>query len=212
MDIVQAAFSLGASGYVVKVDAGSELMFAVKAVLRGEKFVGSRFAGHGFSGLSDALAGSPQNAFAPAERKDIGVPRRHEAGFYSDERSFLENVTQFIGTALQAGKTAIVAATESHRDKLLPRLQSHGADISAAIEQGRYISLDAADTLSKVMLDGVLDSTGFLECVGNLHVDRARRPRRVNNPVWRFSAKAFSFSGHKATQRRQFRSKDSRIS
>ena len=167
VDIVQAAFSLGASGYVVKVDAGSELMFAVKAVLRGEKFVGSRFAGHGFSGLSDALAGSPQNTFAPAERKDIEVPRRHEAGFYSDERSFLENVTQFIGTALQAGKTAIVAATESHRDKLLPRLQAHGADISAAIEQGRYISLDAADALSKVMLDGVLDSTRFLECAGN---------------------------------------------
>jgi DNA-binding NarL/FixJ family response regulator len=169
VDIVQAAFSLGASGYVVKAKVGSELMTAVKAVLQGEKFVGSRFAGHGFSGLSDGLTRSPESniGFAPAERKAIGVPSRHEAGFYSDERSFLENVTQFIGTALQAGKTAIVAATESHRDSLLPRLQAHGADISVAIEQGRYISLDAADALSKVMLDGVLDSARFLECAGN---------------------------------------------
>ena len=54
VDVVQAAFSVGASGYVVKMDAGSELPAAVKAVLRGERFVGSRFAGHGFTGASDA--------------------------------------------------------------------------------------------------------------------------------------------------------------
>jgi DNA-binding NarL/FixJ family response regulator len=54
VDVVQAAFSAGASGYVVKIDAGSELPTAVKTVLRGEKFVGSRFAGHRFTGLADA--------------------------------------------------------------------------------------------------------------------------------------------------------------
>ena len=54
VEVVQAAFSVGASGYVVKMDAGSELPTAVKAVLRGERFVGSRFAGHGFTGASDA--------------------------------------------------------------------------------------------------------------------------------------------------------------
>ena len=54
VDVVQAAFSAGASGYVVKIDAGAELPTAVKTVLRGEKFVGSRFAGHRFTGLSDA--------------------------------------------------------------------------------------------------------------------------------------------------------------
>jgi DNA-binding NarL/FixJ family response regulator len=174
VDIVQAAFSLGASGYVVKVDAGSELVTAVKAVLRGEKFVGSRFAGHGFTGLSDALTGSPQNnMFAPPEPKDIEVPRCHEAGFYCDERSFLENVTRFIGDALKAGKTAIVIATESHRDSLIPRLQAHGSDIGAAIEQGRYISFDAASRLSTLMINGVLDADRFLECSGNLLVNAA---------------------------------------
>jgi len=51
IDVVQTAFSVGASGYVVKMDIGSELLTAVKAVLRGGRFVGSRFAGHGFSRL-----------------------------------------------------------------------------------------------------------------------------------------------------------------
>ena len=43
-DIVRQSFSLGASGYVVKTDAGSELGTAVRAILRGEKFVSSSLA------------------------------------------------------------------------------------------------------------------------------------------------------------------------
>lgn len=53
-DIVQEALSSGASGYVVKEDARSELVAAVNAVLRGESFLSSRFAGHDFTGRSDA--------------------------------------------------------------------------------------------------------------------------------------------------------------
>jgi DNA-binding NarL/FixJ family response regulator len=56
VDIVQAVFSVGALGYVVKADAGRELPTAVRAVLRGERFVGPRFAGHGFTGPSDPKA------------------------------------------------------------------------------------------------------------------------------------------------------------
>jgi DNA-binding NarL/FixJ family response regulator len=49
-DMPQLAFNAGASGYVVKVDLGGELLPAVRAVLRGEYFVGRRFAGHDFAG------------------------------------------------------------------------------------------------------------------------------------------------------------------
>ena len=37
VDVIQAAFSVGASGYVVKTDAARELAIAVKAVLHGER-------------------------------------------------------------------------------------------------------------------------------------------------------------------------------
>jgi DNA-binding NarL/FixJ family response regulator len=174
VDMVRAAFSLGASGYVVKADAGNELPTALKAVLRGERFVGSRFAGHGFTGFSDAQTLPGNTVFGRRERTDTGVSRRHEAGFYSDDRSFLENITPFIGTALKAGRTAIVLATESHRDSLISRLHSHGSDIGAAVEQGRYISLDAADTLSTVVVNGMIDSEGFLKRFGNLMATAAR--------------------------------------
>ena len=39
------ALCTGARGYVVKFDAGSELLAAAEAVLRGEIFIGARFAG-----------------------------------------------------------------------------------------------------------------------------------------------------------------------
>ena len=47
--VVQAAFSVDASGYVVKMDVVSELLPAVNAVLSGKTFVGSRFARAGIT-------------------------------------------------------------------------------------------------------------------------------------------------------------------
>jgi len=47
-DVAVAALGTGALGYLVKSDAGVELVIAVKAVLRGDRFVGRRFAGQDF--------------------------------------------------------------------------------------------------------------------------------------------------------------------
>ena len=44
-DVVQEALSLGALGYVLKAQAGSELLAAVEAVLHGKQFVSSGLAG-----------------------------------------------------------------------------------------------------------------------------------------------------------------------
>lgn len=171
VDVAQAAFSAGASGYVAKMDAGSELLIAVKAVLRGERFVGSRFAGHGFTGPLDLRpAGSARGdqVVAPLRQQTVETVRRHEVGFYSDDACLLDNFTRFAGTALKAGKSVIVVATELHRSSLLLRLQSHGLDIGAAIEEGRYISLDVAATLSKFMIDGQADPVRFLKTTSDL--------------------------------------------
>lgn len=45
-DIAEEALNTGASGYVVKSDAGGELIFAVKAVLEGKRFISASLAGH----------------------------------------------------------------------------------------------------------------------------------------------------------------------
>jgi hypothetical protein len=177
--VVQEALGTGASGYIVKTDAGRELLEAVSAVLRGEQFVGRRFAGHDFTGASDARAseGTRSNGVLASFEQSTEVARHHEAGFYSDDRCLLEDLTEFIGAALMVGNAAIIVATESHRDSLLQRLQTYGSDIAAALEQGRYISLDAADTLSTFMLKDMPDPGRFLKLFGSLIATAAEAAR-----------------------------------
>jgi len=45
-DVVRAALSAGAMGYVVKWDANRELLRAMKAVMAGKQFVSKRLPGH----------------------------------------------------------------------------------------------------------------------------------------------------------------------
>ena len=133
--------------------------------------------GHGFTGASDARtpgSAGGNKVFAPLQRQHIEIARRHEVEFYSDDASLLDGFTQFIGAALKAGNAVIVVATELHRGGLLPRLQAHGLGIGAAIEQGRYISWDAAETLSNFMVNDLPDPRMFLKVTGDLIVEAAK--------------------------------------
>jgi len=47
-DVVEAAWGLGAWGYVLKCDAARELVAAVRSVVRGEKFLSRSLDGHRF--------------------------------------------------------------------------------------------------------------------------------------------------------------------
>jgi DNA-binding NarL/FixJ family response regulator len=170
VDVVQEALGTGASGYIVKTDAGRELLEGLSAVLRGELFVGRRFAGHDFVRDANVVASQkfPTESAVPPLQRSTEIARSHEVGFYSDDRYLLDELTQFVGAALRAGNAAIVVATQSHRASLLPRLQAHGLDIAAAIEQGRYISVDAAAALSTFMINGTPEAVRFSKLLGNL--------------------------------------------
>ena len=169
-DLVHEALATGAWGFVVKTDAQRDLLTAVNVVLRGEQFVGRRFSDHDFTGASGTAAfeGFRNKSILAPRQQSIDVNRRHEAGFYSDDASLLDGFTRFMGNALKAGNAVIVVATESHRDSLLPKLQASGLDVGAVIEQGRYIALDAADTLSKFMVSGLPDPARFLGAAADL--------------------------------------------
>jgi DNA-binding NarL/FixJ family response regulator len=53
-EIVDEAFNLGARGYIVKLDAGKDLLPGINAVVRGEKFVSSRLARNDFARFTTA--------------------------------------------------------------------------------------------------------------------------------------------------------------
>jgi len=102
-----------------------------------------------------------------AHRADHKNPA-HVVQFYGDDGFLLDELSRFIGTALGAGESAVVIATKEHRDGLARRLKSWGLDTTWPTTQGRYVAVDAAETLAKFMLQGWPDAARFAEVVGGL--------------------------------------------
>lgn len=85
----------------------------------------------------------------------------HSVQFYEQDDSFFSKSAEFIATALNHGASAIVIATGQHREGLAQRLATQGLGVPAFIDRGRYIALDASETLATFMVDGVPDPTRF---------------------------------------------------
>jgi MEDS: MEthanogen/methylotroph, DcmR Sensory domain/Response regulator receiver domain len=182
LEIVEAALDTGASGYVVKMDAGKELAKAVKAVFQGKRYVSGR--GVIPAGTEDTHAPDREVLAwpsAPALPRKTETILCHEAQFYSDDVIYRETVAHFIGTALRAGNAAILLATQPHRDSLFQSLKTQGVDVDAATQQGSYVSLDAADTLSKFMVNGWPDPDRFFQSFRNL-IQSASNGAKAEHP------------------------------
>jgi len=161
-DIVQEAFRIGAMGYLVKTHAGSELLAAVEAVCEGRRCVSGGLVG---GSIADATSREARLSIVPPTKQ---IPRNHQVQFSSDDASFLSGLSHFVEAALGAEHPVVFIATESHRNSLLESLQAKGLNIGKAIEEGRYIPLDAADTLSTFMVNDLPDPVRFLKVAGDL--------------------------------------------
>lgn len=97
----------------------------------------------------------------------------HSVQFYSDDPFLIDALSRFMGAALGAGDAGVVIATESHRSQLAVRLAERGVDVNLAVEQGRYIALDAAQTLAQFMDNGFPDEERFAQVIGGV-ISRAK--------------------------------------
>jgi DNA-binding NarL/FixJ family response regulator len=163
-DVVQAALSTGALGYVRKTDAQSELLLAVDAALRGKKFVSSSIKG-----------------FESTDTAGAKAPHRHELLMFSDDTVLLDSFTRFIAAALKADNAAIALVTKSHQESLRQRLKAEGVDTDDAIQQGTFILLDVADTLATLLVDGSPDPVRFLEDFSGL-IKEAAKAAKAEQP------------------------------
>lgn len=103
----------------------------------------------------------------------------HFVQFYETDEFLLDSLSGFISTGLDAGDACIVVATKAHRENLEERLKANGLDVAGAQMRSEYTSLDAAETLSKFMVDGLPDQQRFIEVVGSLVVQTAKGRRHV---------------------------------
>jgi hypothetical protein len=98
---------------------------------------------------------------------------------FCDDSTLLEEIGIAMCTELDKGNAVVSIATGTHRRLLEKQLTVHGLNIIAALSKGQYVSLNARETLSTIIVDGVPDVIRYAELVGAL-VDRtATRFRRV---------------------------------
>lgn len=185
-EVVQEALNLGAMGYVAKAHAGTDLLAAVQAVLRGKRFVGN---GLSVQKSLDALDEKISDHLSHAEDVRTGLSEKqiaynHEVQFFHDTGSLHAGFGIFIQAGLESGNSVIVVIPKAHQESLSLRLQAMGVDIATATQEGRYVAVDVAETLSTFMVNDVPDPDRFFKVAGDLIMAVAKsangKPPRVS--------------------------------
>jgi len=105
----------------------------------------------------------------------------HSVQFYQEDRSLIEELTRLVGSALINGDAALIVATKPHRDAIASGLAARDFNIARASAEGRYVALDAAETLSRFMVDKLPVAARFNEVVGHL-ITKAKSALKVPEP------------------------------
>lgn len=121
-------------------------------------------------GLSTQLRNDEAAKWSVAPRTDWTAMNdtEHFVQFYEADGFLLNSLGGFIGTAINSGDAALVVATQSHREGLDELLSANGLDVANAKARGQFVSIDAAETLSKFMVDGSPHPDRFNEVVGGI--------------------------------------------
>ena len=103
----------------------------------------------------------------------------HVVQFYESDTFLLDSLSGFIGTGLREAETCVVVATKAHRKGVEERLGLYGIDLAAAKLCGQYVSMDAGDTLSRLMVDDDPSPSRFADVMGGVIEQAAKRGHRV---------------------------------
>ncbi|HEV2851181.1 MAG TPA: ATP-binding protein [Thermoanaerobaculia bacterium] len=103
----------------------------------------------------------------PSLQSTAGL-HEHFVQFYEKDAFLIDEVSAFIGSGLKAGQAGIVIATPPHREDLERRLRAHGLLPGGSFHPDPFIALDAAETLSRFMVDGQPDPQRFTDVLGSV--------------------------------------------
>jgi hypothetical protein len=102
-------------------------------------------------------------------------PPEHFVQFYQDDVTVMEKVARRAASALRNGAVSVIVATPEHRAQIEARLPGLGVNIETARYDGRYVALDAVETLDRFMIDGSPDETLFNNVIGGIVADATSR-------------------------------------
>lgn len=121
---------------------------------------------------------------APAPESSAGEPE-HIVQFYDDDSALLDSLTDFVGAGLATSALCLVVATAEHRRGLEARLVAAGYRPDHAEASGRYVALDAAESVARILDDhGVPDPERFERVIGDVIQGPARAARSASSARW----------------------------
>lgn len=126
-----------------------------------------------------AVAGGVDGVHAPTADWTALGETGHVVQFYEQDDFLIETLAAFVGAGFSSGDAAVVIATRAHRRALEEKLQTRCVDVETLRAQGRYLPLDAAETLVKFMVDGAPDPALFKQTIGPVLTEAGRGQRRI---------------------------------
>jgi anti-sigma regulatory factor (Ser/Thr protein kinase) len=105
--------------------------------------------------------------------------RGHAGRFNALDCEGIDAVARFVASGWDLDECVIVVCTRAHRTAVDERLVSQGYDPVAQEEAGRYIVLDAHETLRELLVDGRIDSEHFMTRVGEVLAEASLTGRPV---------------------------------
>ena len=160
-EVAEAALRTGAHGYLVKGDAGRELLRAMEIVAEGGRFVSPRLAGRSVEQRQDRHADH--------------ASRYHEAVIEPDERSLVERYALFAEDALKAGDAFVLVVNPARVAGVERLLRTRGVDVDGARARGRYLPVSLADALAACVIDEYPDPARVWSDVTGLIMRAASR-------------------------------------
>jgi anti-sigma regulatory factor (Ser/Thr protein kinase) len=100
------------------------------------------------------------------------VPRDHAVAFYDHDADLVACLADFVDEGLRLDEGVLVVATPVHREALAQVLAQRGLQVEALQAAGRYVAVDAAETLQTFLVDGSPAALPFAVTAGAL-LDRA---------------------------------------
>jgi PAS domain S-box-containing protein len=128
--------------------------------------------------LPPALDGKNLEGYGTAVDQPLIVRCDHLVQFYESDEFLADCVSAFIEEGLEAGEGAILIGTARHRADVESRLLHQGINLPALKASHEYFSLDAAETLSQFMANGLPDEKLFHRQIGGLVAKAGNGGRR----------------------------------
>jgi RimJ/RimL family protein N-acetyltransferase len=115
------------------------------------------------------MSTAQSSTYRPREAADRATPtnqNEHVVHFYRDDAALVRELADYVVSALARGASAIIIATAGHREQLTLALENQCFHVGRLRAAGRYVALDASQTLENFLVDGRIDRGRFFGTVG----------------------------------------------